>query len=215
MAPAVAATISKRISSVSATWIAPPATENGVMPKSVWFNRSSPRAIAPVAVRSTMTGISCSRSTPFSFTATRTDGLRPNAGRCRRTQCDGGELFTVEHCGPQHVVTRASPRVIRHRCSEPGTGRRARLGQVDIEAFDGQRQLERGVRRRAAEPDGARLARRRDDVVVPEFCQGPGPADDDGDDGLRRVDLQRLCGCMRRRRCGIRGTRLRGIHRWP
>ena len=43
----------ERISSTSATWIAPPATENGVMPKSDCFSRSSPRTTRPVASRST------------------------------------------------------------------------------------------------------------------------------------------------------------------
>jgi hypothetical protein len=85
------------------------------------------------------------------------DGLRPGTGRRRGSQRDGGKMLPVEHLGAQHVVARASPRVVRNRRSELQARRGTRCRQVHLEAVDRQGQLKGRVRRRIAEPDRARF----------------------------------------------------------
>ena len=158
-------------------------------------SRNSPRAITPSAValdddRNLLLALD-----PFQRHRDTHDGLRPGAGRRRRAQCDGGEMLRrraprpAACCGACRPARRPAPAQ-----RTPGRPRRAPAGRSTSKRSTGSVSSNDESAGVAAEPDGASLVRRRDHVVVAQPGERAGPADDDGDDGPLRVDLQR-CAC--------------------
>ncbi len=149
----------------------------------------------PSASRSTTTGISCSRSTPFSVTATRTMGCGQTPARRRGAQRDGRE--NAPRRAPRRAACCGACRPARRPAPAqrtPGPPRRAlRAGPPRSVRPAGSAQRTNPPALLPSQTEPASSA----EVITwswPSLRERAGPADDDGDDGPLRVDLQ-ACAC--------------------